>query len=151
MPARLVVLILLGSVLAGCEDESSPPEVEVFSGELAIAEIKELPPYTYHYTDTVVLTVDGSIYRLEHITNESNLCSSRGKVVGFGTNILRLTPTSTDHQNCDSIKVPQGEFKSVFRGDSLYLGPSAHPFTWIDSSSMNEHTDTMIYDFRLTK
>lgn len=130
----------------------APPEIEVFLGELAVANIKQKSPYTYHDTGRVIFTVAGGTYKLEHLTDVRNLCSSGGNVTGFGTNTLRLTPTFFDYsQDCDSLKVPQGEFKSVFRGDSLYLGPDTQVFKTFDSALMKEFIDTMIYDFRLTK
>lgn len=141
---KIVVLILLGLALIGCEDDPPSPEIEVYSGELAIIKIKESPPWTYPYTDTVTLTIEGGTYRLLHIRNASGLCNSEGKAIGFGTNRLRLTPTSVDYNNCDSLKVPQGEFKSIFEGDSLYLGPDTQVFS-------GQFTDTMIYHFRLTR
>jgi len=139
---KAVILGALVLALAACEKEPPPPEIEVYSGELRIAEIKESPPWTFHYNDTVIFTVEGGTYRLEHVTNESGLCSSRGKAIGFGTNTLRLTPETTDYSNCDTLKIPQGEFKSVFRGDSLYLGPDTQVFN-------TQFTDTMIYQFWL--
>ena len=145
MNRRLTGLVLIGVVLAGCsEDEIPPPEIEVFMGELAVANIKQSPPYTYHDTDIVIFTVEGSTYKLDHVSGESGLCSSGGRVLSFGTNMLTLTPTIIDYGNCDTLKIPQGKFKSVFRGDSLYLGPDTEVF-------VGSHTDTMIYHFRLTE
>ena len=52
-------------VLVGCQnDEVPPPEIEVFSGELAVANIKQTPPYTYPDTGRVIFTVEGGTYKL---------------------------------------------------------------------------------------
>jgi len=142
---RLTGLVLIGVVLAGCsEDEMPPPEVEVFSGELLVARTKEWLPWTDYFTDTVILTIEGSTYKLDHITNESSLCNSEGIAASFGTNRLIFTPTFVDSSNCDHLKIPQGEFKSVFNGDSLYLGPETLVFS-------GQYPYTMIYEFQLTK
>jgi hypothetical protein len=140
----LVVLFVL--TLVSCQsDENVTSEKEIFTGELAVADIKESPSYTYHDTDDVIFSIQGSKYTLEHLTHNTNFCNSEGKAIGFGTNTLRLTPTFvTATGNCDSLKIPQGQFKSVFRGDSLFLGPDTQVF-------VTNKTDTMIYHFRLTK
>lgn len=145
MSRRLAGLILLGLILVGCsEDKIPPPEIEVFMGELAVTDIRPPPMWTLYDTDRVVFTVEGSTYKLDHVANESGLCSSGGIVLGFGTNMLTLTQTTIDYGNCDTLRIPQGEFKSVFEGDNLYLGPDTQVF-------ITQFTDTMIYHFRLTK
>ena len=142
---KVAGLVLAGVVLAGCSEDKIPPvEIDVFTGEVAVANIKQSPPYTYHDTDIVIFTVEGIIYKLDHVSGESGLCSSGGRVLSFGTNMLTLTPTTIDYGNCDTLKIPQGEFKAVFRRDSLYLGPDTEVF-------VGSHIDTMIYHFRLTK
>jgi hypothetical protein len=142
---KLISLILLGLILVGCsEDEISPQETEVFSGELMVTRTKDWLPWTDYFTDTVILTIEGSTYKLDHVTNESSLCNSSGIAAYFGTNRLIFTPTFVDGFNCDHLKIPQGEFKSVFSGDSLYLGPETLVFS-------GQYPYTMIYEFQLTK
>jgi len=145
MSRKLTGLILLGLILVGCsEDEIPPPQVEVFSGELVVTDIRPPPMWTLYDTDRVVFTVEGNTYKLDHVDNESGLCSSEGRVLGFGTNTLTLISTTIDYANCDTLRIPQGEFKSLFEGDNLYLGPDTLVF-------ITQFTDTMIYQFRLTK
>jgi len=142
---KLTGLILLGLILVGCsEDKIPPPQVEVFLGELVVHEFLEDYPTWVRDTDQVVFTVEGGTYNLEHVTKKSDLCDSKGKAIGFGTNTLMLIPTYADGGNCDHLKVPQGEFKSVYRGDSLYLGPDTQMFS-------GQYPYTMIYEFQLTK
>jgi len=153
MKTKYYVFVFTLLALVSCQNDLvPPPEIEVFTGELEVVDIKLSPPWTYHYTDKVVFTVEGGTYKIEHVTHHSNLCSSGGQVFGFGTNRVRLTPTFHDYsQSCDSLKVPQGEFKSVFRRDSLYLGPGIQVFHSFDSVAMKEFIDTMIYHFWLTQ
>ncbi len=137
--------------LVGCQDDDlPPPEIEVFSGELEFEKLGEAMSLRI---DTVVFTVEGGQYRIDHTVNNTDLCNSGGRVADFGSNLLRLTPTFTDVNNCDSLHVPQGNFRSVFRGDSLYLGPNTQVFEWVDSTPpiIREYTDTMIYFFRLVQ
>ena len=145
MSRKLTGLILLGLVFIGCSKDLEPtPDKEVFSGELAVTDIRPLPMWTLYDTDRVIFMVEMGTYKLEHVSNQSNLCNSEGRAIGFTTNTLTLTPTYVHTNNCDSLKIPQGKFKSVFLGDSLYLGPDTQVF-------VGSHTDTMIYHFRLTK
>jgi multidrug efflux pump subunit AcrB len=140
--AYLAVVLLLVSV-AGCQkDLVPPPEREVFTGRFTvvnidIAEMKR--------TDSVVLTVEDGRYRLDHVVNTSNICSTSGSVFGFGSNSLRLEPTTMTTTNCDSVRVPQGQFKAIFKGDSLILGPETLQFEGKTGQ------ETWEYTFRLKK
>lgn len=111
-------------------------------------EVKDLQvpePHLATNVDTVVFIVKGNQYRLEHTTDNSGLCGSGGTIGNFGSNLIRLTRIFTIPKGtCDTVRVPKGEFKSVFKGDNLYLGPETQVF-------ITQFTDTMIYHFRLTK
>ncbi len=142
--AAVGIILLCGLMTFSCEDdEIVPPEIEVFFGELALANIEQREPHFYPDTDQVTLTIEGTSYSLHHDINMSDLCNSRGIATGFGTNSLSLTPTSFSSGNCDTIRIPQGKFKAVFHGDILYLGPDT---VYLDSLDEN-----WIYHFRLKK
>ena len=135
-------VVLLLFVAGGCDNgPAEPPVVEVFSGKLIVK------PFGVAWADTdaVVFTVEGGQYSLKHTINNSSLCNSNGNVADFGKNRIRLTPTSFGStSNCDSLHVPQGWFKAVFRGDSLLLGPDTQIIS-------HQSVDTMVYSFRLAK
>ncbi len=145
MSRRLAGLILLGLILTGCsEDKIPPPEIEVFSGELAIHDVLVASD---DKVDTVVFTVEGSQYRLEHTTNSSRLCNSGGEVGDFGRPMIRLKPTFFSATgNCDTLRVPQGWFKADFREDSLILGPDT-----IEFNTPGLADSLLEYIFRLSK
>ncbi|MFH1373779.1 MAG: hypothetical protein ABII79_08295 [bacterium] len=142
--AAVGIILLCGLMTFSCgDDEIIPPEIEVFSGELALANIEQREPHVYPDTDQVTLTIEGSSYSLNHDINMSNLCNSGGVATGFGTNSLSLTPTSFSSGNCDTIRIPQGKLKAVFLGDSLLLGP--------DTVYLDPPKENWIYHFRLRK
>ena len=142
--AAVGIILLCALMTFSCgDDEIVPPEIEVFSGELALANIEQREPHVYPDTDQVTLTIEGSSYSLHHDINMSNLCNSGGVATGFGTNSLSLTPTSFSTGNCDTIRIPQGKFKAVFHGDSLFLGP--------DTVFVVLPEENWIYHFRLKK
>ncbi len=139
-----IVLLLAALVLmvsAGCGDDlERPPEVEVFSGEMEVRELYVVD------TDQVVFTVEGTDYRLEHTTHQTNLCGSGGTVDNFGGNLITLTKVYTiPSHSCDSLHVPQGRFKAAFRSDSLILGPDTLVF------GPNQASVSMVFTFRLVK
>ncbi len=139
------VFILFFVLVIGCEEDTKvTPDIEVYYGELSITRTKDWLPWTDYFTDTVSFTVEGNEYRLIHQTRASTLCDSKGIVNNFGTNELWLEPREIDTGNCDYQKVPQGKFVSVFRGDSLYLGPDTVHFS-------GAYPYTMIYEFKLSK
>lgn len=142
MKIILLVSALVLVVSGGCGDDlEQPPEVEVFSGELEVCKL-----YVVDIdTDQVVFTVEGTDYRLEHTTHQTNLCGSGGTVDNFGGNLITLTKVYTiPLHSCNTLHIPQGRFKAAFRSDSLILGPDTQVF-------LGEHAYTMIYHFRLTK
>lgn len=141
-----IVLLLAALVLmisAGCGDDlERPPEVEVFSGELEVRELYVVGADT----DQVVFTVEGTDYRLEHTTHQTNLCGSGGTVDNFGGNLIVLTKLYTiPSHSCNTLHVPQGRFKAAFRSDSLILGPDTLAF------GPDQASDSMVFTFRLVK
>jgi hypothetical protein len=121
-----VILVLLACI--GCErKEYAPPiETEVFKGEL---EMISIDIASLEYTDDVVLTVKDGQYRLEHIAQQSKLCSSAGEMSSFGKAVIQLDPTEIlSPGNCDTIRIPRGQFKARYNNDSLILGPATLEF-----------------------
>ena len=145
----VVLLVLVFSV--GCEDNSEePPDVEVFSGELEVTDLQEDDPDFRTNVDTVVFTVKGTDYRLEHTTHNSNLCSSGGTVGDFSSNLITLTHVFTiPGGTCDSVRIPYGEFKANYPGDSLILGPTTIEF--VVEVGQQQFTDSLCFTFRLSK
>jgi hypothetical protein len=112
---RLAGLVLVGVVLAGCsEDELVSSETEVFTGALIVS--RKWQGFLVERTDTVVFTVEGGTYNLKHTFDMNGFCNSWGKVSGFGRSTLTLFRTGYSAGSCDSVRFPQGEFKSVFTG-----------------------------------
>ena len=133
-------------LVIGCEDSHEPPAVETFSGELEVEYLQPGDPDVETSIDTVIFTVEGKQYRLDHAISNSGLCSSGGTVGNFGSNLITLTPVFTiPMSSCDSIRIPQGEIKASFSGDSLLLGPDTIEF---DTQGW---TETRVFTFRLTR
>lgn len=130
------IIFFVFCFLAGCGDDSEEDVYEVYFGQLTTKRIILFETRT----DSVIFTIDGGYYDLEHITNNTNLCSSKGSVSEFGTSEMRLTPTVIYFSNCDSMRVPHDVFKTVYKGDSLILTRDA------DSLTLD-----ITYEFRLKK
>jgi len=139
----LLVAALVLMISGGCGDDlERPPEVEVFSGELEVRTLYVVGTDT----DQVVFTVEGTDYRLEHTTHETNLCGSGGTVDNFGGNLITLTKTFTiPSPGCDTLHVPRGRFKAAFRSDSLILGPDTLAF------GPDQASDSRVFTFWLSK
>ncbi len=138
------VCLLLSLAAVNCtKDTIASSDPEVFQGELSVHRADQV----YDRTDDIVLIIDGKQYRIVHQTRTTDLCDSYGTQGGFGSNVLTLTPSGTEGSGCDNIRVPQGQFPAVFRGDSLFLGPTTLQFTVI----IDERPVTEIweYSFRL--
>ncbi|HWR83359.1 MAG TPA: hypothetical protein VN285_08650 [Candidatus Deferrimicrobium sp.] len=152
-----VYVILLAAIIVSCGSDPKPDIREEYSGQLIFRKFQEQYPIWIVDTDLVVLTLNNDAYSLNHVTHNSNLCSSNGRVLDFGTNRLTLTPTSIQYTGgCDSLHVPRGTFRSTFVRDSLYLGPDTQIVDWADTIQqeppiIREYTDTLIHYFRLAK
>ncbi len=129
---------------AGCsKNVDQPPSVETFQGSLFVYREQEPTPDI----DDVIFTVEGSEYNLNHLTSNSGLCSSGGRVDNFGSNRITLTPVYVlpSSTNCDSLHIPKGVFNARFQGDSLILGPNT--ITYDTGASAK----TFTFHFLLTK
>lgn len=150
---RFAVIVACGAMVLsiGCGGTSEePPQVEVFSGEVEVMDLLETHPDSTVRVDTVVFTVEGADYRLDHLTHNSNLCSSGGTIGNFGSNRVTLTPVfHVPGGNCDSTRIPKGEFKAVFKGDSLILGPDS--VGYIIEVDHQQFRDSLCFTFWLSK
>ncbi len=150
MKIVLLVVAVVLMVSAGCGDEvERPPQVEVFSGELEVKDLQETDPYLATKVDTLVFTVEGNQYRLEHITYNSGLCGSGGTIGNFGSNLIRLTKIfNIPGGTCtDTARVPQGQFKAAYPSDdSLVLGPDT-----IEFGLTGQDQDSWCFTFWLSK
>jgi len=147
----LLVAALVLMISVGCGDDlEQPPEVETFSGEMEVKDLQESDPYLATNVDTVVFTVEGNQYLLEHTTNNSSLCGSGGTVGHFSSNVITLTklfviPKGT----CNEIHIPEGQFKAAYPGDSLILGPDT--IVYIVEVGEQQFTDSLCFTFWLSK
>ncbi len=150
---RRFILSLFFSIalLFACQDNSVEPDTtESFSGQLVVTKWQESYQWTFVDTDLVLFTVSSGQYDLVHIKNNTTLCNSSGIVNGFGSSKMILTPSSkVGSGGCDTLRVPQGEFPTVFRGDSLYIGPTEVTINTIVNGRPSY--DIMTYSFALSK
>lgn len=146
---RLLSVCLLCA--AGCGSDSvAPPPREVFRGVLVVENLLEPDTNLNITTDTIVFTVDGNDYRLEHVSHNTNECSSGGAIADFGSNRILLTPEYLiPRSHCDSLHILHGHFKAAYRGDSLLLGPDT---VFFERDTPYEHLrDSLSYTFRMTR
>ena len=79
-------------------------------------------------TDSVLLTItNGEIYSMNffesNASSDVEFCDHTGLMSGFWTNSIIFIPNSIDLINCDSIRIPRGEFRGdyVTHGDTIYI------------------------------
>ncbi len=144
------ILLAIGTLLWACTKDRvlGPPEPDSYSG---ISIISSVQGY-YHYpegpdTDLVLFTVTGSDYTMEFQTDKCGLCDMSGTVKAFGTVSMTLTPTGPLNSNCDYRRVPKGEIPTVFRNDSLLIGPVTIGYQ-ITANNLVMY-DTSVFEFRL--
>jgi len=132
----------------GCNKEKLTQETsELFVGQLILSNVDEV----FERTDYVNLTITGNSYDLRHVTNTSNLCDSFGTQRGFGTNRISLSPyTTLPGINCDNKRIPKGEFKAVFNGTSLELGPKIDTL-YIEIGENDTRREIWSYHFKLVE
>jgi len=147
----LLVAALVLMISAGCGDDlERPPEVEVFSGEMEVKDLQVPEPHLATNVDTVVFTVEGNQYRLEHTTDNSGLCGSVGTVGHFSSNVIILTKLFViSNGTCNEIHIPEGQFKAAYPGDSLILGPDTIEYVVIVNDQ--EFIDSLCFTFWLSK
>lgn len=138
---RLVLgaVVALVFVLAACrgEPETEPPQT--YRGTYTF----DISSVVGGQTDSVTLTVtDGRRYSLIHYgvtpTARINFCSSSGNVYNFKTMTVVFEPTIISAGNCDTLRIPRGDF----RADSRTHGDT----TWFDRVSGDSS-----FSFRLLK
>lgn len=116
---RMFITIAVAIFVIGfaCSKKSpEEPQTEVFRGELEVD--RGLDSVGGHYTDTISFVLDDPYYTLFFVTRHARLCDSEGKTTGFGTPIVKFSPTRIFSGGCDSIRVPHGSFAAVFYGDT---------------------------------
>ena len=127
MKKFLCIICLLISL--GCSDRSTDGEIQNSSqryhGVYFAAD--DSANIAQQKTDSVELyIVNFKNYSLT-FTDESggisDFCDNSGTVSGFFTNVVRFTPTDFFEANCDSIRVPNGEFQGdyISHGDTIYI------------------------------
>ena len=124
--AIFIVLFAGSLIFAGaCSDDPEPEFVEIYHGRLTANRIS----LAEKRTDSVSLLFEADRYGFEHFTSFTGLCSSHGTHYGQGTSTITFTPTGYTFQNCDSTRIPSGEFRAIFRNDSLILMRDADSLT----------------------
>lgn len=116
-----VAILGLGLLTTGCNPEIdlSPKKAEIFRGRFVLE--KDPNVVGGSDTDRVEFVIQGGPYSFQFQTFNSKVCDSKGTAYGFGTPRIRFTPSTVFVGNCDSLHVPQGNFISVFKGDSLLM------------------------------
>lgn len=131
----LASLLLLQS---GCRDDpaSSTPEMLSYSGELRW---DKTPGFVGgNDIDTVGISIEGSNFRYDLITNKGGFCNSSGQVIGFGGDSAEFIVGSIVGLPCDSVRILRGRFGTIFRGDSLFI-----------TGELRDGIRQMDYDYRL--
>jgi len=121
-------------LLAACgEEDEVEMTVESFSGTYAVGHASIVG----EKRDSVILIVtNGREYTVDNYPSvtggNTQICSSAGGISGFGTSRAVFTPRSKFGSNCDTTRVPSGEFVADFRshGDTVYLDRTSSDSTY---------------------
>lgn len=55
-----------------------------------------------------------SIYFFPHQSTSATFCDHTGTVSGFDTNNILFFPDAVDYVNCDSVRIPRGQFSADY-------------------------------------
>ena len=121
---RIIILPGLVIALAGlstCEEEEEVLPTDTYYGHLTAHRVSLMETRT----DSISLVLEQSRYSFTHHSRLTNLCDSEGTLDATGRSVLLFVPSRFEFDNCDTVRIPHGEFAAVFRGDSLYLTQDA--------------------------
>jgi len=137
-----------------CSDTNNPTDsntvvdlADQYIGRMVFTKSYAPPIYDYRisYTDSVILLITDNTYTLNINGNQSKLCSSTGTIeVNTQTGFITLTLKASMGENCDSKRLPNGEFEAEFSDSSLEF-KGDRVISWI--SNELEITDTLEFDF----
>jgi hypothetical protein len=117
MRTLAVAVLATCAIFFACSNKSpEEPQTEIFTGELEVD--RGLDSVGGQYTDTISLVLDDPYYTLFFVSRHARLCDSEGKTTGFGTPIVKFSPTHIFTGSCDSLRIPHGSFAAVFYGDT---------------------------------
>jgi len=129
------LIVLIAAAAAGCGgDEEVEPTVEPLLGTYTVSHPAIVGS---EKRDSVILVItNGREYTVDHYPavtgGVTEICSSSGGISGFGTGLAVLTPRRTSGTNCDTVRIPRGEFVADFRnhGDTVYLDQTSNDSTY---------------------
>ncbi len=122
-----VVMAVLATMGLGCEDKPTTlePTTETFRGTFAVHHPAMVGS---DKKDSISLHLSNNRdYILDHFSDPSGgvqeFCGSSGGVSGFGKSLAIFTPEHILDINCDSLRIPSGQFNADFRnhGDTIYM------------------------------
>lgn len=118
-----VAFILI--ILVGCNnrEQASQTVIEEFQG-IYIARDTTIV-IDSQKKDSVILSIKNSraYSLLFYDMGIVDFCNSEGTVGDFGSNNIIFIPTKINVNNCDSLRLPRGEFNADFitHGDTIYF------------------------------
>lgn len=159
---QINVIVLLSVVLlalGGCNDDpqtlssfddDGKPAANIAEAYVGTFKLRRLFQCILHveWTDSVqlILSQDGSTYRLSHIKHNTTVCDSEGSIfINTRAETVILVPDINRFANgsCDTLRVPSGILSAVFADSSLVMtGSKIVSFCGVDD-------DTLIFTFDL--
>ena len=130
---RVLAILPLLFFLACSEEDEVETTVESFTGTYAVGHASIVG----QKRDSVILIItNGREYTVDNYPSvtggNTEICSSAGGLSGFGTSRAVFTPRSKFGSNCDTTRVPSGEFVADFRshGDTVFLDRTSSDSTY---------------------
>lgn len=125
---KLLLLLIPLMVWAACSDEDDlGPENEEFRGTYLVRNLGEVKDLAKQ--DSVTLKIRKNIafemhfYGLNGINDHIDFCDASGTIVDFGAQIIGFDPDFVFSGNCDTLRIPRGDFIGDFKthGDTVYI------------------------------
>lgn len=128
MKKKLLLLLIPLLLWAACSDEDDvgAPD-ESFRGTYLVRNLGEVKIMAKNDSLTLKIrkntTFEMHFYGLEGTSDDVNFCDVSGTIVDFGTQLIGFEPTFVFSGNCDTLRVPRGNFVGDFKthGDTIYI------------------------------
>ncbi len=132
MPARTAKRLIIAAALMAVaflpacnNDDKNEPESEVFRGVYFVRDLTIVEDA--RQIDSVLMTVTNNrnyaMFFWDAAGFDVDFCNCEGTVYDFGSNVAVFDLSFVHSNNCDSLRVPSGEYVADFvtHGDTVYF------------------------------
>lgn len=125
---KLLLLLLPLLLWSACSDEEdkTPPDEE-YRGTYLVRNLGEVIDLAKQDSVTFKIRAgayfDLHFYELNGPNDDVHFCDATGNLLDFGTGKVGFDPTHVFSNNCDTLRIPRGDFAADFKnhGDTVYI------------------------------